>query len=55
MKFVQVPTGTLVKTVEEIKTGLIEEFKKPNYETQYITQLKEIKQYPNESIWYFDQ
>ena len=35
--------------------GLIEEFIKPKYESQYITQLKEIKQFPNGTVWDFDQ
>ena len=55
MKFVQVPTGHPQKILAQIRTRLIEEFKKPKYESQYITKLKEIKQYPNESIWDFDQ
>ena len=43
MKLVQVPMGNLVKTLVEIRKGLIEEFRKPKYESQYITELKEIK------------
>ena len=41
--------------MDEIQIGLFEEFKKPNFEAQYITELKEIKQFPNETIWDFDQ
>ena len=41
--------------LDGIRIGLFEEFKKPKYEAQYITELKEIKQFPNETIWYFDQ
>ena len=44
-----------MKTLDEIQTGLFEEFKKPKSEAQYITELKEIKQFPNEMIWDFDQ
>ena len=55
MKFVQVPTGTPAKTLAEVRRGLIEEFRKPKSEAQYITELKEIKQYPNETVWDFDQ
>ena len=55
MKFMQVPTGNLVKTLPEIRNRLIEEFRKPKSKLQYITELKEIKQYPNESVWDFDQ
>ena len=55
MKFIQVTQGTPVKTLDEIRTRLIKEFKKPKSEEQYITKLKEIKQFPNETIWDFDQ
>ena len=55
MKFIQVPQGNLVNTLDEICTGLIKEFRKPKSEAQYITELKEIKQFPNETIWDFDQ
>ena len=43
MKFVQVPMGTPAKIVDEVRKGLIEEFRKPKSEAQYITELKEIK------------
>ena len=43
------------KTLNEIREGLFEEFKKPKYEAQYITELKEIKQFLNETIWDFYQ
>ena len=49
------PQGGTAKTLDEIITGLFEEFKKPKFEAQYITELKEIKQFPNETIWDFDQ
>ena len=55
MNFIQVPTRTLAKTLDEVRKGLIEEFWKPKSEAQYITELKEIKQFPNETIWDFDQ
>ena len=29
MKFIQVPTGTPAKTLDEVRRGLIEEFQKP--------------------------
>ena len=35
--------------------GLIEEFRKSKSEAQYITEQKEIKQFPNETVWDFDQ
>ena len=34
---------------------LIAEFKKANSQSQCITELKEIKQKPTESVWEFDQ
>ena len=55
MKFTQVPTGTLANSLAKIRKGLIEEFINPKFEVQYIIELKDIKQYPNESIWDFDQ
>ena len=55
MRFMRVPQGTMVKTLNEIREGLFEEFKKPKPEAQYITKIKEIKQFPNENIWDFDQ
>ena len=42
------------KKLKEIREGLFKEFKKPKSEAQYITELKEIKQFPNETIWDFD-
>ena len=39
------------KTIQEIK----DELKKPKSESQCITELKEIKQMPHESVWDFDQ
>ena len=41
--------------VHEILKGLLQEFKKPKSEAQYIIELKEIKQFPNETVWDFDQ
>ena len=38
--FIQVPSGTLVNALVEIRKGLIEEFKKPKAEAQYITEMK---------------
>ena len=45
----------MTKTLNEIWEGLLEEFKKPKSEAQYITEVKEIKQFPNETICDFDQ
>ena len=55
MRFMLVPHGGTTKTLYEIHQGLFEEFKKLKSEAQYITELKEIKQFPNETIWGFDQ
>ena len=55
MKFVQVPMGAPAKKLHEIRKRLIEEFRKPKSKVQYITELKEIKQHPNETVWVFYQ
>ena len=41
--------------MDEIRRGIFEELKKVKSKAQYITELKEIKQFPNETIWDFDQ
>ena len=43
------------KTINEIKDELKKEFKKPKLESQCITELKDIKKLPHESVWDFDQ
>ena len=55
MRFMRIPPGCTVKTLDEIQTRLFEEFKKPKSEAQYITELKENKQFRNGTIWDFDQ
>ena len=45
----------MTKTLDEIRKGLLKEFKKPKTKAQYITKMKEIKQFPNEMVWDFDQ
>ena len=55
MKFMQFPTQNLMNTLSEIRTRLIKEFRKPKFESQYIMKLKEIKNYPNESVQDFNQ
>ena len=55
MNIIQVRTGTPRKTLEEFKRGLIEDIRKPKSKVQYIIELKEIKQYPNEAIQDLDQ
>jgi hypothetical protein len=48
------PTGQ-ARTLAEIRQALLKEFKKPKSESQYITELKEIKQVQTESVWDYDQ
>ena len=55
MRFIQVLEGTTMKTLDEVRKGLLEEFKKRKFEALYIMELKEIKQFPNEMVWDFDQ
>jgi hypothetical protein len=43
------------KPLNDIKTALSAEFKKPKSESQCITELKEIKKRVVEPIWEFDQ
>ena len=50
VKFVQVPMGTPMKILAKFRKEMIEEFKKPKSESQYIIEPKEIKQYPNETV-----
>jgi hypothetical protein len=53
MKFIQGVVKS--KPLNEIKTMLIAEFKKPKSESQCITDFKEIKKKVVEPIWEFDQ
>ena len=55
MKFIQVPMETHARTLDEFRRVLIEYIRKPKSEAHYIIELKEIKQFPNETIWDFDQ
>src|SRR5882757_9261691 len=48
-------TSAVPKTLVQVRTAMIKEFKKPKSESQCITELKDIKQLPTESIWNFDQ
>ena len=43
------------RTLVQVRVALIGEFKKPKLESQCITELKELKQKPIESVWEFDQ
>ena len=55
MKFIQVPKGTPAKTLDEVRKGKIEEFRKPKSKVQYIIEVKEIMQFSNETVSGFDQ
>jgi len=55
MKFQTTTPAGHIRTLDEIKTALILDFKKPKSESQCIIELKEITQGPNEMVWDFDQ
>ena len=46
MRFMCIPHGGTANTLDEIQTGLFEEFKKPKSEAHYITELKQINSSP---------
>ena len=48
-------TDGQTRTFAEEKVVLTAKFKKPKSESQCITELKEIKQKPEERVWEFDQ
>ena len=50
MKFSVVPAGNPQKIIVEIQTGLVDEFRKPKSKLKCITELKQIKQIPSDSI-----
>jgi hypothetical protein len=43
------------RTLTELKQALLKDFKKSKSESQYIIELKEIKQVQTESIWNYEQ
>ena len=47
--------NTVPRILVQVKTTTIKEFKKPNSESQCITELKDIKQLPTELVWDFDK
>ena len=55
MKFSIVPVKVVPKTLNEIWLGFIDEFKKVNYESKCIIEIKEIKHLPIEYVWDFNQ
>ena len=54
MTFCIVQVGNPQKTLEEIRLVMICEFRKPKFESQCITKIKEIKQAFEETVWDFD-
>ena len=55
MKFSIVVVGVVPKRLNNIWLGLIDEFKKQNFNSQFITKIKEIKQLWTYFVWDFDQ
>ena len=43
------------RTLAQVRTAMIKEFKKPKSESQCIRELKDTKQLPTETVWDFDQ
>jgi hypothetical protein len=48
------PTGQS-RTLADIGQALLKEFRKPKSESQYITEMKEIKKVQNEIVWDYNQ
>ena len=48
-------TSAIPRTLIQVRTAMIKEFKKPKSKSQCITELKDIKQLPIELVWDFDQ
>ena len=55
MKYCVVPLRQPKRTLEEIRRAMISKFRKPQSESQCITNIKDIKQAPTEIVWDFDQ
>jgi hypothetical protein len=55
MKLQSITPTRHAKTLAEIRQALLKEFKNPKSESQYITEMKEIKQVQTKSVWDFDQ
>ena len=47
-------TSAVPRTLVQVRTAMIKEFKKPKSESQCIIELKDIKHIPTESVWDFD-
>ena len=50
MKFIQAPMGTPTKTMDEVRKGLIKEFRNQSMKCSIIIELKEIKKFPNKLV-----
>jgi hypothetical protein len=55
MKYQKTTPAEQSRTLEEIGQALLKEFQKTKYESQYITEIKEINQVNNEIVWDYDQ
>jgi hypothetical protein len=55
MKYQTTTPAGQSRTLEEIGQALLKEFQKPKSESQYITEMKEIKKVQNETVWDYDQ
>ena len=55
MKFSVVSAEVAQKLLDQIRVGLIDEFRKPKYESQCITYIKDIKKLSMESVQDFYQ
>jgi hypothetical protein len=55
MKFQKTTPTKKSRTLAEIGQALLKEFRKSKSQSQYITELKEIKQVKNETVWDYDQ
>ena len=55
MMFYVLLGGTRQNSLDQIHNGFIDEFKNPKSKLQCIIELKEIKQFSSEYVWYFDR
>ena len=50
VKYKRMVAQGVVRTLDEIKKEMLKEFQKPKMESQCITEIKEIKQHPRETV-----
>ena len=55
MNCFMIPSGGKPKTMAQIQSLMIDEFKKPNSEQKCINEIKYMNQSPNEIVWDFEQ